>query len=97
MPHSSAVCSWMVRSRQRPGDVFAVEGADGHVRIADVECKKHGYMKVVTSTRQDGGLRPIIFAHPQEARRIEPAGDALQAVTPASPARAFRKRSWKRW
>ncbi len=66
------------------GDVFALEGANGYIRIANVQRKQH--LNGSHTTRKDDGLRSIIFAHPQKSRRIEPAGDAFEAgFYPHSP------------
>ena len=67
-----------------PHDVLAVEGADGYVRIADIESKQHR-LDGPHATRQYCRHRSIIFAHPQESRRIQSAGDALDACFCAHP------------
>ena len=69
MPHSSAVCSWTVRSRQLADQLAAFEGADGDVGVACVESQQHvrlpqesGYRfhRPVRTIRKPAASRPAV-------------------------------------
>src|SRR5882672_5506917 len=77
MPHSSAVCSWMVRRRQRPA--MSSPSKAPMVTFELPTSRARSILNWSYATCKDSGFRSIIFAHPQEACRIEPAGDAFQA------------------
>ena len=91
MPHSSAVCSWTVRSRHwqtslRPSKAPMV------MLLLPASRASSTY-----ASRKNQGIGSVVFAHDQEAGGVQARGGALDdAVRAARPSRAGRRRSWKR-
>src|SRR5690242_15384645 len=67
----------MVRSRQRP-----TISSWSKAPMVTFELPTSSASSILSRShpaRQDGDLRPIIFAHSQESSRVEPASDALDS------------------
>src|ERR1019366_4925288 len=71
----------MVRSRQRPTMSSPSKAPMVTFELPTSSARSIGLYKCgrPNPASQNGGLRSIIFAHPQEPRRIEPAGDAFES------------------
>ena len=80
MPHSSAVCSRMVRRRQRPASLFAVRLCIKTPRWSRWCCRRPELRAWPHASRENRRVLAVVLADDQEAGRIETLGNAFDAV-----------------
>src|SRR5579883_1093618 len=71
MPHSSAVCSWTVRSRHC---ATILRPSKAPIVILLLPASR---ASSTNSSCKDQGIGSIVFAHHQVAGRVQPGGDAF--------------------